>query len=100
MSSTTLLPLFLIAVLSSACSDRSDVMHGWLGQSGIELIHVWGQPSEEVRGEGAARTLVYISYWSGGFFESYACRRAFTTDDDDVIRTLSRSGCQEGDVKR
>jgi hypothetical protein len=48
---------------------------------------------------GAARTLVYVSYWSGGFFESYACRRAFTTDEADVIRTVSMSGCQEGDVR-
>jgi hypothetical protein len=98
MSSTMLLPWFLIAVLSVACTDLSDVKHGWLGRRGSELVHVWGQPTEEVVGGGAARTLVYVSYWSGGFFESYTCRRVFTIDDD-VIRRFSMSGCQEGDVR-
>jgi hypothetical protein len=68
-------------------------MQGWVGRSGFELVHVWGQPSEEVMGEGAGRTLVYVSYWSGGFFDSYTCRRVFTTNQADVIRNHSMSGC-------
>ena len=87
-----LLPL-LIVVLAMACSDPSDLMQGWVGRDWSELVNVWGQPSEEIMGEDASRTMIYVSYWSNGLFETHACRRVFTTDREGTIRTLSLSGC-------
>jgi hypothetical protein len=85
--------LSLVMFFAAACSDPSDSMRSWIGQDGSELIRVWGQPSEETDIEGAGRTMTYISFWKDGFFETYTCRRAFTTDAEGVIRSQSASGC-------
>lgn len=86
-----LLPL--LAVLAAACSDPRDLMQSWVGRDGSELASVWGQPSEDIMGEDASRTMIYVSYWSSGPFEIQTCRRIFTTDGGGIIRTLSASGC-------
>ncbi len=83
----------LIMVLTAACSDPSDLMQGWIGRDRSELAGVWGQPSEEVMEQDAGRTVIYVSYWSNGLFETYTCRRMFTTDAAGIIRTTSMSGC-------
>lgn len=83
----------LIAVLAVACSDPSDLMQGWVGRDWSELARVWGEPSDEIMGEDASRTMTYISYWRGGFSETHTCRRVFTTDGAGIIRTLAMSGC-------
>jgi hypothetical protein len=86
-----LLPL--IVVLVAACSDRTDLMQSWVGRDASELASVWGQPSEDIMGEDASRTMIYVSYWSSGPFEIQTCRRIFTTDGGGIIRTLFASGC-------
>jgi hypothetical protein len=83
----------LLVVLAAACSDPNDLMHGWVGRDWNELANAWGQPSEEIRGDDASRTIIYVSYWSDGFFETHVCRRVFTTDSRGTIRVLSSSGC-------
>ena len=83
----------LIGVPTMACSDPSDHTRRWIGRDWKELVAVWGQPSEESRGDGAGRTMTYVSYWSDGFFATHVCRRAFTTDGAGIIRVLSSSDC-------
>jgi len=83
----------LMVVLAVACSDSNDLVHNWVGRHGSELTRVWGEPSEDITGDDARRTMVYVSYWSDGFFETHICRRVFTTDSRGTIRVLSSSGC-------
>lgn len=91
--SVTRMLLPLMVILAVACSDTNDLMHGWVGRDWNELASAWGEPSEETRGDDASRTIIYVSYWSDGFFETHVCRRVFTTDSRGIIRVLSSSGC-------
>jgi hypothetical protein len=83
----------LILLFAVGCMDPNDLMQGWIGRDGSELVRVWGQPSEEVKGENAVRTIIYTSYWMDGPRATHTCRRSFTTDARDIIRSLSTSGC-------
>jgi hypothetical protein len=85
--------LFLLTVVSLACAKPGDVTQAWLGHGAGELANVWGQPSEEVTGADASRTMTYVSYWSNGLGSTHTCRKVFTTDGAGIIRAASMSGC-------
>lgn len=67
-------------------------MKSWIGSTREQLIQGLGQPSEEIKLSSGGGRLVYVTPW-GEPYGSWTCRRVFDTDEKNVVRSWSRSGC-------
>lgn len=87
--------LALIALLlAAACASTDSYMQSWVGKPVSDVVAVWGAPVRQFQMADGSLNYTWSTYYTTGGF-SNECRRSFTVDDAQIIKSYSYSGCPE-----
>jgi len=84
--------LVSLIILVAGCSTLEKRMKSYVGSHRDHLIQRWGPPTQEAKLSTGGHSLVYVNTWGDGN-GLYTCRKVFNTDEKEVVRSWTYSGC-------